>query len=136
VRHDLWFALRRIRMRPLHSIVVTLTLGLGIGAALAVFAIVDAVLVRPLPYPDAAQLIRITRKLPIAGFPEVTFSDVGYRQLVTDARTLSSAAAFNTRDANLIEREDRAHPADDLVVRRARRQAGAGARLHGRRRPA
>ena len=104
MRHDLWFALRRIRIRPLHSIVVTLTLGLGIGAALAVFAIVDAVLVRPLPYPDAAQLIRITRKLPIAGFPEVTFSDVGYRQLVADARTLSSAAAFNTRDANLIGR--------------------------------
>ena len=91
-------------MRPLHSIVVTLTLGLGIGAALAVFAIVDAVLVRPLPYPDAWQLVRITRKLPIAGFPEVSFSDVGYRQLVTDARTLASTAAFNTRDVNLIGR--------------------------------
>jgi predicted permease len=104
MRHDLWFALRRIRLRPLHSVVVTLTLGLGIGAALAVFAIVDAVLVRPLPYPDASQLVRITRKLPVAGFPEVSFSDVGYRQMVSDARTISSAAAFNTRDANLIGR--------------------------------
>lgn len=41
MRHDLGFALRRIRMRPLHSAVIALTLGLGIGAALAVFAVVD-----------------------------------------------------------------------------------------------
>jgi putative ABC transport system permease protein len=104
VRHDLWFALRRIRLRPLHSAVVTLTLGLGIGAALAVFAIVDAVLVRPLPYPNADQLVRITRQLPVPGFPEVPFSDVGFRQLVSDTRTMAGLAAFNTRDANLIGR--------------------------------
>ena len=104
MRHDVWFALRRIRLRPLHSAVVTLTLALGLGAALAVFAIVDAVLVRPLPYSDAEQLVRVTRRIPVAGLPEISFSDVGYRRLVTDARTLSAAAAFNTRDANLIGR--------------------------------
>ena len=104
MRHDLWFALRRIRVRPLHSAVVTLTLGLGIGAALAVFAIVDAVLVRPLPYVDALRLVRVTRKIPIAGFPEISFSDVGYRRLASDTRLLSAVAAYNTRDANLIGR--------------------------------
>ena len=102
--HDLWFALRRIRLRPLHSAVVTLTLGLGIGAALAVFAIVDAVLVRPLPYDESAQLVRVMRQIPVAGLPEITFSDVGYRQLVADTRTLSAVAAYNDRDANLIGR--------------------------------
>ena len=104
MRHDLWFALRRIRSRPFHSAVVICTLGLGIGAALAVFAIVDAVLVRPLPYPDASQLVRVTRKLPVAGLPEVPFSDVGYRQLAQDSRTLSALAAYQTRDVNLIGR--------------------------------
>ena len=59
MRHDFWFALRRIRLRPLHSAVIALTLGLGIGAALAVFAVVDAVLVRPLPYPNADRLVVI-----------------------------------------------------------------------------
>ena len=102
--HDVWFALRRIRTRAVHSIVVALTLGLGIGAALAVFAIVDAVLIRPLPYADAAQLVRVTRKLPIAGFPEIPFSDIGYRRLASDARTLAATAAYATRDANLIGR--------------------------------
>lgn len=104
MRHDLWFALRRLRLRPLHSLVVALTLGLGIGAALAVFAVVDAVLLRPLPYADASRLVRVTRKIPVANFPEIPFSDVGYRRLVADTRTLSVAAAYNTRDANLIGR--------------------------------
>ncbi len=77
MRHDLWFALRRIRMRPLHSTVIALTLGLGIGAALAVFAVVDAVLVRPLPYAEADRLVRITRTVPVPGLPEVPYADVG-----------------------------------------------------------
>jgi predicted permease len=102
--HDIWFALRRIRLRPLHSLVVALTLGVGIGAALAVFAVVDAVLVRPLPYADASRLVRITRQLPILNFPEVSFSDVGYRRVASDNRTMAAVAAYNTRDANLIGR--------------------------------
>ena len=65
MRHDLWFALRRLRLRPLHSLVIALTLGLGIGAALAVFAVVDAVLLRPLPYANASRLVRVTRKIPV-----------------------------------------------------------------------
>ncbi|HEX6053959.1 MAG TPA: ADOP family duplicated permease [Gemmatimonadaceae bacterium] len=104
MRHDFWFAIRRIRLRPLHSAVIALTLGLGIGAALAVFAVVDAVLLRPLPYRDADRLVRITRTIPVPGLPEVAYSDVGYRRLVSDSRTLVSAAAYDTRDANLIGR--------------------------------
>ena len=104
MRHDFWFALRRIRLRPLHSAVIALTLGLGIGAALAVFAVVDAVLVRPLAYPDAGRLVRITRTMPVPGMPELSYSDVGYRRLVSDNRTLTAAAAYNTRDVNLIGR--------------------------------
>ena len=88
----------------MHSFVVALTLGLGIGAAMAVFAVVDAVLVRPLPYADAGKLVRVTRKLPLESFPEIPFSDVGYRRLAADTRTLATTAAYNTRDANLIGR--------------------------------
>jgi putrescine transport system permease protein len=43
--HDLWFALRRLRRRPLHAALVIATLGLGIGASLAVFAVVDVPLI-------------------------------------------------------------------------------------------
>lgn len=102
VGHDLWFALRRVRLRPLHSAVVALTLGLGLGASLAVFAVVDAVLLRPLPYGDPDRLVRITQTIPAPNLPELPFSDVGFRRLVSDGRTLSAAAAWATRDANLM----------------------------------
>lgn len=103
--HDLWFALRRIRLRPAHATVVALTLGLGIGASLAVFAVVDAVLLRPLPYPDPDRLVRITQTIPSPGLPELPFADVGFRRLQNDARTLAAVAAFDTRDANLLGRD-------------------------------
>lgn len=103
--HDLWFVLRRIRLRPLHSAVVALTLGLGIGASLAVYGVVDAVLLRPLPYDQPGQLIRIVQTIPSPGLPELPLSDVGFRRLNSDARALASVAAVDTRDANLLGRD-------------------------------
>ncbi|MEO8029665.1 MAG: ABC transporter permease, partial [Gemmatimonadota bacterium] len=100
--HDFRFALRRIRLRPVHSLVIALTLGLGIGSALAVFAVVDAVLLRPLPYPEPGQLVRITQTIPAPGLPELGFSDVGYRRLVSDGHSLSAVAAWGTGFTNLI----------------------------------
>ena len=100
--HHLWLALRRIRLRPVHSLVVAVTLGLGIGSALAVFAVVDVVLLRPLPYPDPGQLVRITQTIPAPGFPELGFSDVGYRRLVSDGHSLTAVAAWGTGFTNLV----------------------------------
>ncbi len=100
--HDLWFAIRRLRLRPVYSLVIALTLGLGIGSALAVFAVVDAVLLRPLPYPESGRLVRITQTVPAPGLPELGFSDVGYRRLVSDGHSLSAVAAWGTGFTNLI----------------------------------
>lgn len=54
---DLRFGLRGILKSPGYSLVVILTLTLGIGANSAIFSVVDAVLLKPLPYPDAERLI-------------------------------------------------------------------------------
>ena len=54
---DIRFAWRRVPRR--HSISVVLALALGIGATTAVFSVVDTVLLRPLPYPEAERLVRI-----------------------------------------------------------------------------
>jgi putative ABC transport system permease protein len=56
---DLRFAMRAIRATPSFSFVVTLTLAIGIGATTAMYTMVDAILLRPLPYPHAESLVQL-----------------------------------------------------------------------------
>jgi putative ABC transport system permease protein len=59
LRHDLRFALRGLLRRPGFTAVVVLTLALGIGANSAIFALVDATLLRQLPYRGPERLVMI-----------------------------------------------------------------------------
>ncbi len=56
---DFRYALRTIRQAPGFSVVVTLTVALGVGATTAIFSVVDAVLLRPLPYPAQQSLVKL-----------------------------------------------------------------------------
>ncbi len=59
VVQDFQFALRQLRKSPGYVIAAAVTLALGIGANAAMFAVIDSVLIRPLPYPGADRLVSV-----------------------------------------------------------------------------
>ncbi|HXP63160.1 MAG TPA: ABC transporter permease [Dongiaceae bacterium] len=65
--NDLRFAIRQLVRNPGFTAVAVLTLGLCLGANLAIFAVVNSVLLRPLPFPEAARLVTLFNTYPKAG---------------------------------------------------------------------
>src|ERR1017187_726428 len=59
--NDARFALRQLRKSPAFTLVVLVTLGLSIGANTAIYSVLDAVLLRPAPYPDLDHLALVVR---------------------------------------------------------------------------
>ena len=57
---DVRYALRSLRRTPAFTVAVLLTLALGIGATTAIYTLVHAVLLRPLPFAEPERLVRVT----------------------------------------------------------------------------
>jgi predicted permease len=85
---DLRYAFRRIIKSPKVSLVVIVTLALGIGANTAIFSIVNGILLRPLPYPEADRLIRI--------WPELAYPKGVLLVLRGETKSLKDVAAYTT----------------------------------------
>jgi predicted permease len=75
MRQDLWWAVRWVRKNPFFSAAVVFILALGIGANSAVFSIVDAVLLRPSPFPDSKSLVRVEERVTSGKWTGVPFKD-------------------------------------------------------------
>jgi predicted permease len=72
------YVLRRFIRTPLFAAVTLTTLAIGIGANTAIFTVVDAVLLKPLPYRQPDQLVGVWEKAPGLGFPELNASPSTY----------------------------------------------------------
>jgi predicted permease len=98
---DLRFALRMLVKKPGFTIVAVLTLALGVGANTAIFSIVNAVLLRPLPYPDPDRLVRIYFNEPGVGLRDVRFSKPEMDDLETRAGVFEDVSPIYEGSENL-----------------------------------
>jgi len=90
---DLRYGVRRFRRTPRFTAVVLLTLALGIGAAIAIFSVVDAVLLKPLPFHDPGRLLVIWEKNPAHHRFRMFAAGCNFRDWQA-ARSLAGAAAL------------------------------------------
>ena len=67
IRHDLRYAIRRLRNSPSSSAVAIATIALAIGANTAVFSFVNGMLLSPLPYPESDRIVRVLERVPSGG---------------------------------------------------------------------
>ena len=72
VRSDVRFAVRHLFKSPGFTLVAILIMALGIGANTAIFSVVHAVLLEPLPFRDAGQLVQVWHVPPQSSFPGMT----------------------------------------------------------------
>jgi putative ABC transport system permease protein len=78
---DLRFGVRMLRKAPGFTAIAVLTIALGIGATTAIFTVVDATLLEPLPYPQPEQLVSIQDNFPGIGAQDVGMSQPEWQDL-------------------------------------------------------
>lgn len=103
--NDLWrdvrYAVRQWRLRPGFAVVVLLTLGLGIGANVAIFSVVDGVLLSPLPYDEPDRLMLIHSQFDSLGFDKFWVSAPEFLEFREWNTSFEEVGAYAVRSANV-----------------------------------
>jgi putative ABC transport system permease protein len=136
LRQDARFAIRSLRRQPLFLVSAVLTLALGIGANAAIFSVVDAVLLQPLPYAAPDRLVRVwpDGRVPLGAYDIIAAQSRAYRGLAgaesgrevsvtgdgTPARLAMALVTPNLFDVLGV------HPALGRAFRSEERQPGRG----------
>jgi putative ABC transport system permease protein len=100
---DLRFGLRQLLVKPGFTAIATLSLALGIGANTAIFSLVDAVLLRPLPFHDPDRLAIVWEDAAKIGFPRNTPAPANYADWKAQNQVFEDMAALNWRVYNLTD---------------------------------
>jgi putative ABC transport system permease protein len=95
LRQDIHYALRRLFKAPGFTLVAVVTLALGIGANSAIFSVVNGVLLKPLPYPEADRLVGMYH---VYEKSREVMSGPNFIDVTSAAKSLENAAAANTSE--------------------------------------
>ena len=101
LRQDLRTAARNLVRSPAFALVTILTLALGIGANTAIFTVVNAVILRPLGYPEPEQLMYLTTRFPNQGFEQFWVSPPEFFEFREINQSFAEVGAFTTGEVNL-----------------------------------
>ena len=94
-------AARRLRRTPAFAVAAVLTLTLGIGATTAVFSVVNAVVLRPLPYPESDRLVDLSHTLEVSGILRVDQSDATFLHYRRGNGVFSGVVAYRVTAVNV-----------------------------------
>jgi hypothetical protein len=92
---DLRYAARSLRKSPGFTLVAAITLALGVGANTAIFSVVNAVMLRPLPFSNSGQLVRIWESNVERGWPTFGISHPNFLDWRTEAKSFQAMAAMD-----------------------------------------
>jgi putative ABC transport system permease protein len=108
IGRDIRYALRQLRKTPGFTFVALVTLALGIGATTAIFSVVDAVMLKPLPFPTADRLVQVISVIAATGHGSVA-SYLDFADMRARNHVFEEMAAFHMADFTLTGRSEALH---------------------------
>ena len=97
--HDIRYGARMLVKNPGVTIIIIIALALGIGANTAIFSVVNAVLLRPLPYNESERLVLLNEKSPV--LDEMSISYPNFLDWRAHNQTFEKMGVFNIASYNL-----------------------------------
>lgn len=116
IQKDIRFGIRTLLRNCGFTVVALLTLALGIGATAAMFSVVDAVLLRPLPYRNPQRLVTFFTDLTRTGSPRARVSPPIYLDLKAQKQIFQDVAALNETSFNLSGKGDTAQQLNGILA--------------------
>ena len=100
---DIRYAIRNFRLKPGFTLGVVLVLALGIGANTAIFTVVNAVLLQPLPYPESQRLVRLYERSSVSENQFDFVSAANFLDWQRDAKSFVEMAVYKAQNFDLTE---------------------------------
>jgi putative ABC transport system permease protein len=98
---DIRYALRNLLRRPAFTIIAVVTLALGIGANTAIFSAINALLLKPLPWPELDRVVAIWDKSPSRGYEHNEVTMANYLDWQAQSQSFEQLALYNWWNVNL-----------------------------------